>query len=78
MKTTVVTQGIIRTASTHSVDETVDQLKNILQSRGVSLFALIDHVRMVERTAYYADPIFLGELTVDGNSCAACRVSKPQ
>jgi len=43
METTVVTQGIIRTASTHSVDETVDQLKNILQSRGVSLFALIDH-----------------------------------
>src|SRR5438270_616753 len=36
-------QGLRRTASTHSVDETVDKLKNILQSRGVSLFALIDH-----------------------------------
>jgi len=43
METTVVIQGITRTASTHSVDETVDQLRNILQSRGVSLFALIDH-----------------------------------
>jgi len=36
-------QGIIDRASNHSVDETVDRVKNILQSKGITLFALIDH-----------------------------------
>jgi uncharacterized protein (DUF302 family) len=35
--------GIVDVPSNHSVDETVDRLKNILQSKGVTLFALIDH-----------------------------------
>jgi len=35
--------GIIVRPSKHSVDETVDKLKNILQSKGVTLFALVDH-----------------------------------
>ena len=35
--------GIISIPSNHSVDETVDKLKNILQSRQITLFALIDH-----------------------------------
>jgi uncharacterized protein (DUF302 family) len=35
--------GIIRIPSHHPVDETVDRLKNILQSKEVTLFALIDH-----------------------------------
>ena len=35
--------GIIDKASHRSVDETVDRLKNILQSKGVTLFALVDH-----------------------------------
>ena len=29
--------------SNHSVDETVDRLKNILRSKEITLFALIDH-----------------------------------
>ena len=37
------TQGIIDKPSNHSVDETVDKAKNILQSKGITLFALIDH-----------------------------------
>jgi uncharacterized protein (DUF302 family)/uncharacterized membrane protein YidH (DUF202 family) len=36
-------KGIIDKPSKHSVDETVEKLKNILQSKGVTLFALIDH-----------------------------------
>lgn len=36
-------KGIIDKPSNHSVDETVDRLKNTLQSNGVTLFALIDH-----------------------------------
>ena len=36
-------KGIIDRASNHSVDQTVDRVKNILQSKGITLFALIDH-----------------------------------
>jgi uncharacterized protein (DUF302 family) len=35
--------GIVTIPSNHSVDDTVDRLKNILRSKGISLFALIDH-----------------------------------
>ena len=35
--------GIVSVPSNHSVDETVDKLKNILQSKQIALFALIDH-----------------------------------
>jgi uncharacterized protein (DUF302 family) len=35
--------GIVDVSSNHSVDETVDRVKSILQSKGVTLFALIDH-----------------------------------
>jgi len=36
-------KGIIDKPSKHTVGETVDRLKNILQTRGVMLFAMIDH-----------------------------------
>jgi Uncharacterized conserved protein len=35
--------GLINSPSNHSVDETVEKLKAILQSKGIPLFALIDH-----------------------------------
>jgi uncharacterized protein (DUF302 family) len=35
--------GIVTIPSNHSVDETVERIKNILQTKGVTLFALIDH-----------------------------------
>ncbi len=35
--------GLINIPSNHSVDETVDKLKAILQSKGITIFALIDH-----------------------------------
>jgi uncharacterized protein (DUF302 family) len=35
--------GIVNVPSNHSVDETVERLKNILQSKKIMLFALIDH-----------------------------------
>jgi uncharacterized protein (DUF302 family) len=35
--------GIIDRPSHHSVDQTVERLKEILQSRGLTLFALVDH-----------------------------------
>ena len=36
-------KGIIHKPTNHSVDQTVAKLKNILQSKGINLFALIDH-----------------------------------
>jgi len=35
--------GIKKLPSNHSVDETVERLKGILQAKGVTLFALVDH-----------------------------------
>jgi uncharacterized protein (DUF302 family) len=35
--------GIVTIRSNHSVDETVAKLRSILQSKGITLFALIDH-----------------------------------
>jgi uncharacterized protein (DUF302 family) len=35
--------GIVQISSSHSVDETVQKLKDILQAKGVMLFAVVDH-----------------------------------
>src|SRR5438874_7212162 len=35
--------GLIDLPSNHSVDEIVEKLKGILQAKGVTLFALVDH-----------------------------------
>jgi uncharacterized protein (DUF302 family) len=35
--------GLVELLSNHSVDETVEKLKGILQAKGITLFALIDH-----------------------------------
>ena len=36
-------EGITTRPSHHSVEQTVDRLKDILQSKGITLFAVIDH-----------------------------------
>jgi uncharacterized protein (DUF302 family) len=36
-------EGIATIASRHSVDETVEKLKGILQAKGVMVFAVVDH-----------------------------------
>jgi uncharacterized protein (DUF302 family) len=36
-------EGIVTIPSTHSVNQTVDRLETILHSKGVKLFALVDH-----------------------------------
>ena len=46
---TATNKGIIDKPSNHSVDQTVDRLKNILQSKGVPLFALVDHSGEAEK-----------------------------
>ncbi len=37
--------GLINKLSNHSVEQTVERLKNILQFKGITLFALVDHRR---------------------------------
>jgi uncharacterized protein (DUF302 family) len=41
--TSTKTSGIVDISSEHTVDQTVEKLKGILESKGVSLFALVDH-----------------------------------
>ena len=36
-------KGLIDISSNHSVDETVERVKGILQAKGITLFALVDH-----------------------------------
>ena len=48
--------GIIDKPSNHSVDETVGRLKNILQSKGVTLFAVVDHSGEAENVGIKMPP----------------------
>ena len=57
-------EGIVKIPSHHSVDETVDKLKTILQSKGVTLFALIDHSGEAERVGLKMPPT---KLLIFGN-----------
>jgi uncharacterized protein (DUF302 family) len=49
-------RGIIDTRSNHSVDETVEKLKGILQAKGVTLFALVDHSGEAEKVGMKMRP----------------------
>jgi uncharacterized protein (DUF302 family)/uncharacterized membrane protein YidH (DUF202 family) len=57
-------KGIIDKPSNHSVDETVQRLKNILQSKGVALFAFIDHSGEAEKVGMKMRPT---KLLIFGN-----------
>ena len=63
--------GIISRPSNHTVEETVDQLKTILQSNGVTLFALIDHSGEAEKVGLKMPPT---KLLVFGNPKAGTPV----
>jgi uncharacterized protein (DUF302 family) len=47
---------MIDTPSNHSVDETVEKLKGILQAKGVTLFALVDHSVEAEKVGINMPP----------------------
>lgn len=49
-------KGIVEKRSNHSVEQTVDSLKNILQSKGVTLFAVIDHSGEAEKVEMKMPP----------------------
>jgi uncharacterized protein (DUF302 family) len=48
--------GIVEVASSHSVDQTVEKLKGILQAKGVTLFALVDHSGEAEKAGMTMRP----------------------
>jgi uncharacterized protein (DUF302 family) len=56
--------GITDVPSTHSVDETVEKLKAILQAKGVTLFALVDHSGEAEKAGLKMPPT---KLLIFGN-----------
>jgi uncharacterized protein (DUF302 family)/uncharacterized membrane protein YidH (DUF202 family) len=56
--------GIVATPSRHSVDETVAKLKTILQAKGVTLFALVDHSGEAEKVGLKMRPT---KLLIFGN-----------
>jgi uncharacterized protein (DUF302 family) len=56
--------GIIDTLSNHSVDQTVERLKRILGTKGVTLFAIIDHSGEAEKVGLKMRPT---KLLIFGN-----------
>jgi uncharacterized protein (DUF302 family)/uncharacterized membrane protein YidH (DUF202 family) len=58
------TKGIVDRPSNHSVEQTVERLKNILQSKGATLFALIDHSGEAEKVGMKMPPT---KLLIFGN-----------
>ena len=48
--------GIVDTPSNHSVDQTVERLKKILEANGVTLFALVDHSGEAEKAGMKMRP----------------------
>jgi len=63
--------GIVTLPSNHSVDQTVEKLKAILQARGVMLFALIDHSGEAEKVGMKMRPT---KLVIFGNPKAGTPV----
>jgi uncharacterized protein (DUF302 family) len=57
-------EGIVKIPSHHSVDETVDKLKTILKTKGVTLFALVDHSGEAEKVGLKMPPT---KLLIFGN-----------
>jgi uncharacterized protein (DUF302 family)/uncharacterized membrane protein YidH (DUF202 family) len=48
--------GILSKRSNHSVDETLERLKNILQAKGVTLFTIVDHSGEAEKVGLKMRP----------------------
>ena len=57
-------EGIVKIPSHHSVNETVEKLKTILKSKGVALFALVDHSGEAEKVGLKMPPT---KLLIFGN-----------
>jgi len=54
--TSTTNNGIVDLPSNHSVEQTVEKLKSILQAKGITLFALIDHSGEAEKVGLKMRP----------------------
>src|ERR1700688_3613333 len=61
---TATNNGIVNKPSKHSVEQTVEALSNILKSKGVAVFALIDHGGEAEKVGLKMRPT---KLLIFGN-----------
>jgi uncharacterized protein (DUF302 family) len=57
-------KGLIRKQSDHSVDETVAKIQQILKSKGIALFALVDHSGEAQKAGLQMPPT---KLLIFGN-----------
>jgi uncharacterized protein (DUF302 family) len=64
-------KGLIDIPSNHSVDETVTKLEGILQAKGITLFALVDHSAEVAKAGMKMRPT---KLLIFGNPRAGTPV----
>lgn len=64
MTSTPPPNGIVEIPAQHSVDRTVEKLKAILQAKGVTLFALVDHSGEAEKAGMKMPPT---KLLIFGN-----------
>jgi uncharacterized protein (DUF302 family) len=63
----VTDKGIIEIPSSHSVEQTVNRLKEILGAKGLTLFALVDHSGEASRVGLTMPPT---KLLIFGNPTA--------
>jgi uncharacterized protein (DUF302 family) len=63
-ETTVLDNGIINKPSNHSVDQIVSTLQSVLATKGVTLFALVDHSGEAEKAGMHMRPT---KLLIFGN-----------
>lgn len=68
---TLSSKGIVDVPSNHSVDQTLERLKGILDARGVKIFALIDHSGEAEKAGLKMSPT---KLLIFGSPKAATLV----
>lgn len=61
---TATNNGIVNKPSKHSVEQTVEALSNMLKSKGVAVFALIDHSGEAEKVGLKMRPT---KLLIFGN-----------
>ncbi len=64
---TIADNGVLSLPSAHSVDETIQRLKNILQAKGITLFAVVDHSGEAEKAGMTMPPT---KLLIFGNPAA--------
>ncbi len=62
--TPMTNNGMVNKPTNHSVDETVGKLKSLLQAKGITLFALIDHSGEAEKVGMKMRPT---KLMIFGN-----------